>query len=76
MQLNLWFRTLNVTDQIFALIKDMLSGGSGRSLKVTDVVERCMMKGYKQDQIDHCLDEYEELNVWQLNQARSKITFL
>ncbi len=74
------YRTLNITDQIFAVIKDMVStassGAGGRTLKVTDVNERCVMKGFRQDQVDACLEEYEELNVWQLNQARSKITFI
>merc|ERR1712150_306197 len=69
-------RTQNVTDQIFAAIKEMLPEGAGRSLKMNDVIERCTAKGYKPDLVETCLEEYEELNVWQVNQTRTKITFM
>lgn len=70
-------RVQNVTDQIYSAIKDMVSmlGGS-RTVKVSDVMERCTTKGFKPDAIDACIDEYEELNVWQVNQKRDKITFI
>ena len=35
---------------------------------------RATSKGFKPDAIDRCLEEYEGLDVWQLNQARSKLT--
>jgi len=71
------FRVQNVTDQIYSAIKDMVSmlGGS-RTVKISDVMERCTTKGFRPDAIDACIDEYEELNVWQVNQKRDKITFL
>ena len=47
-----------------------------RSVKVTEVMEQCTTKGYKPDQVDACIEEYEELNVWQVNQAHTKITFI
>jgi len=66
-----------VTDKIFNLIRDLAAPAKGvRSVKVTDVMEQCTTKGFKPDQVDACLDEYEELNVWQVNQARTKITFI
>ena len=37
---------------------------------------RCTAKGFKPDDIDKCLDEYEELDVWQLNQAKTKLTIV
>ena len=56
----------------------MVSEGTGgaKSLKVADAIERCAAKGFKPDQIDECLEEYEELNVWQINQARTRLTFV
>lgn len=47
-----------------------------KSVKVTDVMEQCTSKGFKPDQVDACIEEYEELNVWQVNQAHTKITFI
>lgn len=37
---------------------------------------RATTKGYKPDAIDRCLEEYESLDVWQLNQARTRLTIL
>ena len=37
---------------------------------------RATTKGYKPDAVDKCMEEYEELGIWQLNQARSKLTFI
>ena len=70
------FRVQNVSDQIFQVIKDMLPETGDKTLKYADVMERCVSKGFKPDRIDTVIDEYEELNVWVVNQAHTKITFV
>lgn len=69
-------RVQSVTDQLFQAIKDMASDMGSRTIKMTDIMERCSAKGFKPDHIDACIEEYEELNVWQVNQRREKLTFL
>lgn len=70
-------RPQNLMDQIFQTIKDMVSEkGGSKTLKYSDVTDRCISKGFKPDRIDACIEEYEELNVWQVNQAHTKITFV
>lgn len=64
----------NISDRIFALIREL--AGSQKTVKISEVTERCITKGYKPDQVDICIEEYEELNVWQVNQTRTKITFI
>jgi DNA replication licensing factor MCM7 len=66
-------RPQTTTDKIYAFIRDI---ADGKTLKIQDVRERCTNKGFKPDQIDKCIEEYEELNVWQVNQAKTKITFV
>ena len=70
-------RTNNVhstSDRIFSTIREL--AGSQKTVKISDVMDRCITKGYKPDQVDICIEEYEELNVWQVNQTRTKITFI
>lgn len=67
-------RAQNVTDKIYSVIREL--AGESKTVKMAEVMERCTSKGYKPDQIEECLEEYEELNVWQINQARTKITFV
>ena len=33
-------------------------------------------EGFKPEDVDKCLDEYETLDVWQINQAKTKITIV
>ena len=45
-------------------------------LRLPDAQQRCLTKGFTPDQFDACLGEYEDLNVWQINSNRTKITFV
>ncbi|PSN40226.1 DNA replication licensing factor Mcm7 [Blattella germanica] len=67
-------RVQNVMDKIYSVIREL--AGDSKRVKMADVMERCTSKGHKPDQVEECLEEYEELNVWQINQARTTITFL
>lgn len=67
-------RPQNPVDRIYALIKDL--AGDDSTVKVSEILERCTNKGFKPDQVNECIEAYEELNVWQVNQARTKITFM
>ena len=77
-------RVVNVTDQVFACVKEMLnealaSGDSDkgeRSLAIADVIERCTAKGFRPGDIEECLEEYEDLNIWQINSARTRLMFI
>lgn len=65
---------MNTSDKIYALIRDL--AGDQKTVKFSDVMERAVQKGYKPDQVDQCIEEYEQLNVWQVNQTRTKIMFI
>lgn len=68
------FRPPNINDKIFALIGEL--AGENREVKIADAIEKCTSKGYTPTQVDACIDEYESLNVWQINQTRTKITLI
>lgn len=69
-------RAQTVTDKIFNVIRDIMSETGTRTVKISDALERCVSKGYTPDQFEEAIEEYEELDVWQLNQARTRITFI
>ncbi|CAH1982458.1 unnamed protein product [Acanthoscelides obtectus] len=68
------YRPPNVNDKIFAIIRELAD--SNRVVRISDALEKCATKGYNPDQVDACIEEYEELNVWQVNQTRTKLTFV
>jgi DNA replication licensing factor MCM7 len=61
-------------DRIYQFILSISEGS--KTIKVQDIKDRATAKGYKPDAIDRCLEEYESLDVWQLNQARTKLTIM
>ena len=72
--LSLLSRPTSFKDQIYALIRDL--AGESKLVKMSAVVERCANKGFTPAQVDECVEEYEELNVWQVNQTRTTLTFV
>lgn len=68
------FRTQRPADVIFATIRELVS--EGRSVRFAEAEQRCISRGFTPAQFQAALDEYEELNVWQVNTARTRITFV
>ena len=65
-----------VTDKIFAVIRDLATSSGARTLKIADVRERCVEKGYKPDEIEEAIEEYEQLDVFSVNQTKTRLTFV
>ncbi|XP_047568718.1 DNA replication licensing factor MCM7 isoform X2 [Lutra lutra] len=67
-------RTQRPADVIFATVRELVS--DGRSVRFAEAEQRCISRGFTPAQFQAALDEYEELNVWQVNTARTRITFV
>lgn len=69
-------------DVIFSLVRELATevmggqGGTGGVVRMADAEQRCISRGFTPAQFQEALEEYEELNVWQVNQARSRVTFV
>lgn len=76
------FRAHRPADVIFSLVRELATesaagrGGSGGVVRMAEAEQRCVSRGFTPAQFQEALEEYEELNVWQINQARSRITFV
>ncbi|XP_072349572.1 DNA replication licensing factor MCM7 [Scyliorhinus torazame] len=69
-------RVQRPADVIFATIREMIADTTARVVKYSEAEQRCVSKGFTPAQVEAALEEYEELNIWQVNQARTKITFV
>lgn len=70
------FRPRSTDDKIFEIVSDLLkTSGDGTELHIKNIMEQCISRGFNQDEINHCLDTYEALNVIQINQTRTILTF-
>lgn len=66
----------NPTQQIFEIIKEMFDESGSSKLIVSKLNERCIMRGFRQDQITSCVQEYADLNVLLLNSNSTEITMI
>merc|ERR1712223_1331917 len=69
-------KTKSVIDRIYDVIREMVPVGGRSTLKVSEIKERCTSKGFKPDQIDETISEYERLNIFHVNDTRTKLTFV
>ncbi|XP_058803569.1 DNA replication licensing factor Mcm7 [Phymastichus coffea] len=63
-----------IKSKMYHLISDLAV--DGKVIKVSDIMDRCISKGYNPEQINALIEEYEELNIWQVNQGRTKLTLI
>ncbi|XP_075236281.1 minichromosome maintenance 7 [Lycorma delicatula] len=64
----------SAADRVFILAREV--AGNRKTVRLAEIRDYCAKKGYQPDLVDQCVEEYEELNVWQVNQARTTVTFL
>jgi len=69
-------RPKSASDQIFAMIREMIPITGQRIVNYEEAKEKCSRKGFKLDVFNECIESYEQLNVWLVNNARTKITFI
>jgi DNA replication licensing factor MCM7 len=65
-----------VTEQISQIIRRLhgaLAEGE-TSISMKAIREKTVAAGFSTEQLDRCLDEYENINVWHINQNRTKVT--
>jgi len=66
--------TQNTVDRVYAAIRAMAEGS--KTLKIQEIRDRCTAKGFRPDEVEKCIEDYEALDVWQVNQAKTRLTFL
>ncbi|NXY91637.1 MCM7 factor, partial [Alcedo cyanopectus] len=69
------------SDAIFGALRELSGAGGGRggpprSISHGEALQRCLARGFTPAQVEEALREYEELNVLQVNPARTRITFV
>jgi len=72
------------SDAIYNIIMGMVSASgasqgdsfTGATVKMADVQQRCVAKGYTPEQLQSAIQEYEGLNLWYLNSNKTNLTFV
>ncbi|XP_069738551.1 DNA replication licensing factor MCM7 [Phaenicophaeus curvirostris] len=67
-------RPQRASDAIFGALRELAQGAG--AVPYAQALQRCLARGFTPAQLHDALHEYQELNVLQLNAARTRITFV
>ena len=65
-------RSSRPIDGIYSIMREMADPDT---VRFDEAWQRILAKGYTPNQFDECLDKYERLNVWQVNQSRTRMWY-
>ena len=67
----------DITSRIFGIIRDYNNSIRGSTEVEYKAIEAMVLrKGFNIEQLNTCLEEYESLNILQVNEGRTAIEFL
>lgn len=71
-------RRLTPSDRILQVIRNLIADSEDPHPKVVldDAREAVLARGFTEDQFEEALEEYQELNIWQLDKKRTSLTFV
>jgi len=65
----------NPVDRIYKIVVEMMDRQPDKpAIMIDDIINECGRSGFTKEQIMDAVDEYEGLNVWVVNGARTKLT--
>ncbi|KAF9575802.1 Mcm2-7 hexameric complex component [Mortierella alpina] len=69
------------TDRIYDIIRTMSKDPEDNwrlveELRLQEVRDRVLAKGFKVQELEDCLREYEDMNIWFVNDAQTKLTWI
>ncbi|KAF9906469.1 Mcm2-7 hexameric complex component [Linnemannia zychae] len=69
------------TDRIYDIIRTMSKDPEDswrlvEELRLQEVRDRVLAKGFKIQELEDCLREYEDMNIWFINDAQTKLTWI
>lgn len=68
-----------IDSKVYKVIRDMANGDGSAftaNLHMNEVRARVLAKGFTEDHLRHCVEEYESLGIWQLTQNGTRLMFI
>lgn len=68
-------RTTRNNEKIYRMIKES-SAVDEQEVDIATVKEKCLNRGFTEDEFDETLEEYEELGIWRVDANKTKLQFV
>eukprot|EP00949_MAST-11_sp_MAST-11-sp1_P004690 g4690.t1 len=66
----------DVMTRVYSLIRDFATSRGDTTINFAAIERLLLTKGFTEQQINDCIDEYESINVWKVNASRTQIVFV
>eukprot|EP01028_Stygiella_incarcerata_P001710 TRINITY_DN1314_c0_g1_i1.p1 TRINITY_DN1314_c0_g1~~TRINITY_DN1314_c0_g1_i1.p1 ORF type:complete len:756 (+),score=209.29 TRINITY_DN1314_c0_g1_i1:252-2270(+) len=67
---------LDAVSAIYSVIRDHALATGQETVTVSSILPKVLARGYTEAQLNQCLHEYEDINVFQMNMDRTEIRFV
>ena len=61
---------------IYNIIRNKAKFSNSKIVKVNEIESTVLAKGFKGSDLGKCLDEYESINIWSVNEDKTELEFL
>lgn len=64
------------SSKIYHVVRSVATVAGKEEVRMSDLRDRVLAKGFTNDQFVDCIAEYEELNVWQVSSNGTRLVFI
>lgn len=61
---------------VFLILRELCNSSKDKTIKVSDLIKKCVSKNLTPDNVNECIEEYNNLNVIYLDKNGSEITLI
>jgi DNA replication licensing factor MCM7 len=61
---------------VFLVLREMCNNSKDKTIKISDLLNKCLSKSLSQENVNECLEEYTNLNVIYVNNNRTEVTLI
>jgi len=61
---------------VYQIIRNHAQATGDAAVKIATILPMVLSRGRTQEDLDNCIKEYEDLNVWFVDDARTMIRFI
>jgi DNA replication licensing factor MCM7 len=61
---------------VFLILRELCNNSKDKTIKVSDLIKKCVSKNLTTDNVNECIEEYHNLNVIYLDKNGTEITLI
>ena len=71
-----YIKRQDTVGSVFLVLREMCNNSKDKTIKISDLINKCLSKSLAQENVNECLEEYTNLNVIYVNNNRTEVTLI